>query len=202
MRTYYRDRHVQVTSSALRVGDRSFALEQLECVWRTNGPLAQRRILIAVTVLLGAVSVRLGAGYALSVGRLHRQPQRWLVAHLSVATLVLVSLVVTVVALFGLLAAEAALRAIEDIRGHGRHRELWALVGGEPVLLWRTTDATKFGYVCRALIRARDRPTGDPGHQRATARPRRAHHRLRTRRIDVPGLSRGEAGLTPIRRRR
>lgn len=165
MRTYYRDRHVHVTSSAFRVGDRFFALEQLESVWRVDGPLAQRRILIAVTVVLGAVCVRLGTGWALSLGRL-RDQMRWLSAHISVTTVVLVSLVVMVVVLFGLLAAEAALRAIEDMRGHGRHRELWALVGGEPVLLWRTTDATRFGYVCRALVRARDGRqgrNGDPG---------------------------------------
>jgi hypothetical protein len=165
MRTYYRDRHVQVTSSAFRVGGRSFALEQLECVWRADGRLAQRRILIAVTVLLGAVSIRLGSGYALSGDTLRGQMPRWLSTHVSVVTVVLVSMVVMVVALFGLLAAEAGLRAIEDIRGHGRHRELWALVGGEPVLLWQTTDATRFGHVCRALVRARDgrqRLDGDP----------------------------------------
>jgi uncharacterized membrane protein YidH (DUF202 family) len=161
MRTYYRDRQVHVTSSALRVGDRYFALEQLEYVWRANGPVAHRRILAALAVLSGAVGVRLAAGYALSVDRVRGQVQRSLSAHLTVAAFVVVSLVVVVVAVFGLLAAETALRAIEDIRGHGRHREVWALVCGEPVLLWQTTDATRFGSVCRALVRARD---SRPGH--------------------------------------
>jgi hypothetical protein len=57
-------------------------------------------------------------------------------------------------ALFGVIAIETALRAIEDIRGHRRRMELWALVAGEHVLLWSTTDSLKFGRVCRALNRA------------------------------------------------
>jgi hypothetical protein len=160
MRTYYRDRHVHVTSSALRVGDRCFALDQLDYVWRARGRLAHRRILVAVAVLLGAVSVRLVTGYALSFDRLRGQLQRWPSAQVNVAVVVAAGLIGMVVALLGVVAAEAALRAIEDIRGHGRHRELWALVCGEPVLLWRTTDATRFGHVCRALVRARDSRPG------------------------------------------
>jgi hypothetical protein len=155
-RTYYRDRHIEVTSSAFRIGDRSFALDQLERVWRCHGRLAQRRILVGAGVLSGAVSVRLGAGYAWSAGRLRPHLLRWLSTHVSVAAIVLVTLAVVVVALLGVLTAETALRAIEDIRGHGRNRELWALVGGAPVLLWSTNDAARFGKVCRALARARD----------------------------------------------
>jgi hypothetical protein len=88
-----------------------------------------------------------------------------------------------VVALFGVLAAEAALRAIEDIRDRGRYRELWALVDGEPVLLWRTTDATRFGIVCRALVRARDGVSTAKGHgdRGADGQPVRHGHGQRDR---------------------
>jgi hypothetical protein len=55
------------------------------------------------------------------------------------------------------LAIEAGLRAIEDIRGHSRHLELWASVRGRPILLLHTDDADRFGRVCRALTRARSR---------------------------------------------
>src|ERR1043165_1135611 len=98
MRTYYRERHAQWTSSALRVGDQHFALDQLEYVWRTNGQVAHRRILVAVTVLGGAVGVRLAVTYALSVDRLRGPVQRSLSAHLNAATVVLVGLVVMGVA--------------------------------------------------------------------------------------------------------
>ncbi len=153
MRTYYRDDHVHITSTAIRVGDRKFALDQLEQPWRTDRRVAGRRILIGVGVLVAAVGFTVLVRYTWWFGGLRRQFQHWLAG--GPAVLAGVAVAGLVLAVLGVVAVEAGLSAIEDIRGHARHLELWASVRGRPVLLLHTDDADRFGKVCRALTRAR-----------------------------------------------
>jgi hypothetical protein len=154
MRTYYQDHQVHITSVAIWVDGRVYALAELGETWRRGGSVAGRRILVGVGVLLLAVVIRLATSYSWWMGGLRRQYQRWLTA--GMATSALVAFAALAVALVGAAAIEVGLRAIEDIRGFGRHQELWARVHGYPVLLLRTNDAARFGQVRRALVRAMD----------------------------------------------
>jgi hypothetical protein len=154
MRVYYSDDDVEVTSSAICVGTQYYTLDRLEQIWRSGGTLAHRRILVGVGVLLGAVTIRLATSWVWWMGGLRGWLQRWLSGGL--ATLILASVLALTVAVLGVFAVEAVLRAVEDIRGYGRHHELWASIDGGAVLVWRTNDAARFGKVCRALVRARD----------------------------------------------
>jgi hypothetical protein len=155
MRTYYRDDHVHITSSAIRVGDRSFALDQLDQLWRTGKRKTSRRVFVGIGVLVAALAFTALVRYTWWFGGLRRDFQRWLgegpmvLAWVAVGGLAL--------AVLGVLAVEAALGAIEDIRNRSRRLELWASVRGHPVLLLHTDDADRFGRVYRALSRARAR---------------------------------------------
>ncbi len=153
MRTYYRDDHVHITSAAIHIDDRRFALDQLDQLWRTDRRVAGRRILIGVAVLLASAGFTALVRYTWWFGGLRRQFQHWLAE----GPVVLAGVAVggLVLAVLGVLAVEAGLSAIEDIRGHARHLELWASIRGQPVLLLHTDDADRFGKVCRALTRAR-----------------------------------------------
>src|SRR5213079_2307658 len=152
MRTYYHDQNVLITSTAIRVGDRHFALDQLDQLWRTDRRVAGRRILVGVGVLVAAVGFTALVRYTWWFGGLRREFQHWLTE--GPAVLAGVAVAGLVLAVLGVLAVEAGLSAIEDIRGHARHLELWATVRGKPVLLLHTNDADRFGKVCRALTRA------------------------------------------------
>ncbi len=162
MRIYYDDRQVRITSKSIYVDDRCYRLDEFEQVWRNGGRLAHGRILLGVGMLLFAVTARLAASYTWWIGGLRRQIERWLSG--GVWDVALVGAIGLGVALIGVVAVEAALRAIEDIQGNRRHLELWASMSGRPVLLWSTTDALRYGRVCRALVRARgDLPVGGRG---------------------------------------
>jgi|SRR6266536_2640782 hypothetical protein len=153
MRVYYRDDNVRITSSAVYVDECCYLLEQIESVWRRRRAFATRRVLIGLGVVAGAVLIRVVAGYLWWLGGLGRQVGRWLAG--GPGTVLLVGIVGLGVAVLGVLLVEAALSAIEDIRGNGRHLELWARVDGLPIKLLHTTDSVRFGQVCRALVRAR-----------------------------------------------
>jgi hypothetical protein len=158
MRTYYRDDHVHITSTAIRVGDRQFPLDQLDQLWRTDRRIAGRRLLLGLGVLVVAVGFLAAVRYTWWFGGLRRQFQQWLSE--GPVVLAVITVAGLVLAILGVLAAEAALRAIEDIRGHARHLELWASVRGHPVLLLHTDDSERFGKVCRALSRAHNNRPG------------------------------------------
>jgi Family of unknown function (DUF6232) len=152
MRTYYCDDHVHITSAAIWVDGRRYDLFEVERAWRRGGSVAARRVLVAVGVLVMAVFVRAAFGYESLAGGVRRDYERWLAA--GTAMTVFVAVLVLGAAIVGVLVLEAALRAIEDIRGRGRHHELWATVRGTHVMLWRTNDTLLFGKVTRALVRA------------------------------------------------
>jgi hypothetical protein len=155
MRTYYRDDRVHITSADIRVGDRRFPLDQLDHVWRTDRRVAGRRLLIGVVVLIAAAGFTVAVRYTWWFGGLRRDFQGWLAE--GPAVLGAVAVGGLLLAVLGVLAIEAGLRAVEDIRGHARRLELWATFHGVPVLLLHTDDADRFGKVCRALARARGR---------------------------------------------
>jgi len=153
MRTYYRDDNVHITSAAIHVDGRRYAFGELDRIWRSGRRIAGRRVLVGVAVLLVAAGFTGVVRYTWWFSGLHRQLQEWLST--GPAAVAVIGLAVLFVAVLGVLAVEAGLRAIEDIRGHARHLELWASVRGRPVLLLHTDDADRFGKVCRALTRAR-----------------------------------------------
>jgi hypothetical protein len=153
MRTYYRDKHVHITSQAFHIDDSCYPLDQLGEVWRTRRSVAVRRVLIGLGIVAAAVLVRVAASYIWWLGGLGRAVGHWI--RDDPVTVTIVAALGLGVGVLGVLAIEAVLSAIEDIRGFGRNLELWANIEGHPVLLFRTNDSVRFGQICRALIRAR-----------------------------------------------
>ena len=153
MRTYYRDDNVHITSAAIHVDGRRYAFGELDRIWRSGRRIAGRRVLVGVAVLLVAAGFTGVVRYTWWFSGLHRQLQEWLST--GPAAVAVIGLAVLFVAVLGVLAVEAGLRAIEDIRGHAHDLQLWASIRGRPVLLLHTNDETRFGKVCRALVRAR-----------------------------------------------
>jgi hypothetical protein len=153
MRTFYRDDQVRITSSAFHVDGHRYPLEDLDGVWRARHRLGGRRVLIGLGVLLAAIAFTALVRYTWWFGGLRRQVERWLRA--GPASVAAVGFLVLLLAVLGVVAVEAGLIAIEDIRGHARELQLWASIRGEPVLLLSTNDRDRFGQVCRALVRAR-----------------------------------------------
>lgn len=152
MRTYYSDDEIEVTSTSIWVSGVDYPLDALESTWRGGGRFAARGIVIGMGVILAAGLYRIGASYAWWSGD---------VAHIvgQIATLggwaiAVVSVLALGATLAGVFAVEGLLVGVEYLRGHGRHRELWARVWGLEVLLLRTSDRARFERVCRALRRA------------------------------------------------
>jgi hypothetical protein len=110
-------------------------------------------VLIGLGIVAAAVLVRLAAGYIWWLSGLNRLVGRWLAA--DPLTVTLLAILGLAAAVLGTLLIEAALSAIEYVRGNGRHLELWARMEGQPIRLLHTTDSARFGQVCRALMRAR-----------------------------------------------
>src|SRR5689334_8051603 len=118
MRTFYRDDQVRITSSAFHVDGQRYPLADLDGVYRAHRHRAGRRVLIGLAVLLAAVAFTAVVRYTWWFGGLRRQVEHWLRAGpVSVAA---VGFLVLVVAVLGVVAIEAGLSAVEDIRGHAR----------------------------------------------------------------------------------
>lgn len=128
MWVYYDDGDVCVTSAAVWVRGHRIGLVELDRVWRQTCAVVGRRAAGGLTVLAAAALAKTAAA---AVG---------LVASLALGPPVTV----------------AALAAVEGVRRYGRRLELWAVVGGLPVLLLATDDAIRYGRVCRSLVRAMD----------------------------------------------
>jgi hypothetical protein len=152
MRTYYRDRQIEITSFAVSVDGIRYPLCDLERAWRTNGHVAGRRVMTGIGVLMAAIVGSVALRYTSWWGGLRERYPDWLSG--GAGTTVLVGFAALMLALVGVMAVEVALLAIEHVRDHGRHQELWVVVHGQQVLLLRTTDAIRFGQVRRALARA------------------------------------------------
>jgi hypothetical protein len=143
---YYRDNFVRVSSTVIHTRDRSYPVAQLDDVWLERGPWqADRAFSILMTrLLVGAAGVAfVGALVAVVINVEH--PGGDLLPTWAVYAFLLGSPV-----LFGVL-----IRSAERTAERGpRVLMLCAQWNGENVLLFSTTNATRFGQVHRAVQRA------------------------------------------------
>ncbi|MBQ1045943.1 MULTISPECIES: DUF6232 family protein [unclassified Micromonospora] len=146
MITYYDDRSVQVTSTAVRVDGRSYPLAELTTVWHRRGDRSWRvlagRGAIGAALAGPLVTAVLGIGLAV-----------WL-QRSAVVTIAIVGISV----LIGLAVGPVADFLFEYLdrsyaRG-SREMEMWADWRGRPVRLLHTRDAMRFGQIYRAVQRA------------------------------------------------
>ncbi|TDC31665.1 DUF6232 family protein [Micromonospora sp. KC213] len=162
MITYYDDRSVQVTSTAIRIEGRAYPVAEIGMLWHRRGSRSWRVLAGrgAIGAALAGPLVAAALGIALAVW-LRRSPTVTLAI---VGTSVLVGLAVGPIAdlLFEFLDRSYA-------RG-SRQLEMWARWRGQPVLLLRTGDALRFGQIYRAAQRAMENRPPDPrGHAPASA---------------------------------
>ncbi|MGV9369774.1 DUF6232 family protein [Micromonospora tulbaghiae] len=169
MITYYDDRSVQVTSTAVRVDGRSYPLAELTTVWHRRGDRSWRVLAGrgAIGAALAGPLVAAVLGIALAV---------WL-QRSAVVTIAIVGVSV----LLGLAVGPLADFLFEHLdrsyaRG-SREMEMWAQWRGRPVRLLHTRDAMRFGQVYRAVQRAMEALPPAPGRaapDRAARQPDRA----------------------------
>ncbi|MGC4855882.1 DUF6232 family protein [Micromonospora sp. DT4] len=146
MITFYDDRSVRVTSTAVQVDGRSYSLAEITVVWHRRGTRSWRvlagRGAIAAALAGPLVAAVLGIGVAIW---LHRSPT---VTIAVVGASVLVGLAVGPVADF-------LFEHLDRSYARGsRQLEIWARWRGQPVRLLRTGDALRFGQIYRAVQRA------------------------------------------------
>jgi hypothetical protein len=146
MITYYDDRSVQVTSTAIRVDGRTFPLAELSMVWHRRGSRSWRvlagRGAIGAALAGPLVAALLGVGLAVV---LHRSPT---------VTLAIVGVSVLVGLGVGPLADFLFEHLDRSYARGSRQLEMWARWRGQPVRLLSTGDALRFGQIYRAVQRA------------------------------------------------
>ncbi|MCW3815422.1 DUF6232 family protein [Micromonospora sp. DR5-3] len=146
MITYYDDRSVQVTSTAVRVDGRTFPLAEISVVWHRRGSRSWR--VLAGRGAIGAALAGPVAAALVGVG---------LAIWLRPSPVVMVAVVGASV-LVGLGVGPLADVLFEHLdrsydRG-SRELEMWARWRGRPVRLLRSGDALRFGQIYRAVQRA------------------------------------------------
>ncbi|MFE9691403.1 DUF6232 family protein [Micromonospora sp. NPDC005806] len=165
MITYYDDRSVQVTSTAVRVDGRAFPLAEISAVWHRRGSRSWRVLAGrgAIGAALAGPLVAAALGIALALW-LHRSP---------VVTLAIVGASVLVGLGVGPL-ADVLFEHLDRSYARGsRELEMWARWRGQPVRLLHTGDALRFGQIYRAVQRAMERaPQNASGSSGTIARPR------------------------------
>jgi uncharacterized protein DUF6232 len=156
---YYRDLEVTVTDTAVMIGARAFRIVDLEYVWHQRGrqtwrTLARRLSRIVLIAVLTAPVVALGV----IVGDVMFAP-RSLPAR-AVAALVVIT--VGVIALMLLSPVfELPMMALERSYDRGTAvREIWVRWRDQDLMILRTTDASRFGRIYRAIERAVERVEG------------------------------------------
>lgn len=151
MTTYYRDGDVRITSTGVRMNGRDYALAELRRVWHRRGrrswtTIAGRGALGAAMLLPLAVGV-LGVAVAFLI-------------HASVAATIALIGGGLLAGLAGVPLADVLLDQVDRSYDRGsRELEIWGRTRSGDVLLLRTTDASRFGRIYRALQRALE-PTG------------------------------------------
>ncbi|MFI2711911.1 DUF6232 family protein [Micromonospora sp. NPDC018662] len=149
MTTYYDDRSVRVTATALRVDDQSYPLAELTLVWHRRGSRSWRVLAGrgAIGAALAGPLVAALLGIALAV---------WLHRSLTV-TIAIVGASVLIGLAVGPL-ADVLFEHLDRsyVRG-SRELEMWATWRGQPVRLLHTGDALRFGQIYRAVQRAMER---------------------------------------------
>ncbi|MGK5442285.1 DUF6232 family protein [Micromonospora sp. URMC 105] len=157
MITYYDDRSVQVTSTAIRVDGRTFPLTEIDMVWHHRGSRSWR-VLAGRGALGAALAGPLVAavlGVALAVW-LHRSPT---------VTIAIVGVSVLVGLAVGPLADFLFEHLDRSYARGSRQLEMWARWRGRPVLLLSMGDALRFGQVYRAVQRAMEINRPAPARQ-------------------------------------
>jgi hypothetical protein len=152
MTLYYRDPSVVITESELRVDGSTYWLDELDAVWAERGERHVGRT-VAVLILRAAVvaaTVALIVGIALRVFKSHMPVLGGLSASIRDA-----------IGWGSLLGSPFVLGALiysaERVHDRGtREMCLCAQIDGADVLLVSTTNATRFGQINRALLRALD----------------------------------------------
>ncbi|WP_433390953.1 DUF6232 family protein [Micromonospora sp. KLBMP9576] len=146
MITYYDDRSVQVTSTAVRVDGQIFRLADIDMVWHQRGSRSWRVLAGrgAIGAALAGPLVAAVLGIALAI---------WLDRSLTITIAVVGASV-----LVGLAVGPVADFLFEHLdrsytRG-SRQLEIWARWRGQPVRLLCTHDALRFGQIYRAVQRA------------------------------------------------
>ncbi|MGC4805214.1 DUF6232 family protein [Micromonospora sp. DT233] len=146
MTTYYEDKSVRVTGTAVRIDDRVYPLAEISLVWHLRGGRSWRVLAGrgALGVALAGPLVAAALGVALALW-LHRSVT---VTIAIVGASVLVGLAVGPVADF-------LFEYLDRSYTRGsRQLELWARWRGQPVRLLSTRDALRFGQIYRAVQRA------------------------------------------------
>ncbi|MEU5720659.1 DUF6232 family protein [Micromonospora sp. NPDC047738] len=146
MITYYDDRSVQVTSTAVRVDGRAFPLAEISVVWHRRGSRSWR-----VLAGRGAIGAALAGPVAAAV--LGVALAIWL-RPAPVVTIAIVGASVLVGLGVGPL-ADVLFEHLDRSYDRGsRELEMWARWRGQPVRLLRSGDALRFGQIYRAVQRA------------------------------------------------
>lgn len=146
MVTYFRDATVEVTSDRIALGGRVYPLAVLAQVWHRRGARQW-----------GGV-VNRGALGVMMLGPLVTATFGILVAMLLHTSISVTAAIVAGSVLIGLAVvpvADLLLDRVDRSYDRGSHElELWALIGGEQVLLLHSADARRFNQIYRALQRA------------------------------------------------
>ncbi|MGC1210719.1 MAG: DUF6232 family protein [Micromonospora sp.] len=146
MITYYDDKSVQVTSTAVRVDGRTFPLAEISMVWHRRGSRSWRvlagRGAIGAALAGPLVAAVLGVGVAIW---LHRS---------AVVTLAIVGASVLIGLGVGPLADFLFEHLDRSYTRGSRQWEMWVRWRGRPVCVLRTGDALRFGQIYRAVQRA------------------------------------------------
>jgi hypothetical protein len=154
MITYYRDRHVLITSTGVRMNGHDYRLADLAQVWHQRGrrswsALAGRGALgiaMVTPIVVGALGVVLAVLLDASVAMTVALAGGGVLIGLAAAPL-----------------ADVLLELVDRSYDRGsRRREIWARIRNADVLLLSTDNAQRFGQIYRALQRALDHDTVSP----------------------------------------
>lgn len=161
MLTYYRDHTVEVTSAAIHIHGRVFALAELEYVWHQEGdpdPQVRRRVarrgVLNIGVVVGAILAIIGVIYLVTAS----------ITDPGAAATVLVPLAVVVllVALAGPLLEWLLHRFDRGYDMGTKVHEIWAIWRGKELMLLRVSDETRFGKIYRSIQRALEQHGAPP----------------------------------------
>ncbi|RKN49444.1 DUF6232 family protein [Micromonospora endolithica] len=146
MITYYDDRTVKVTSTAVRVDGRTFPLAEISTVWHRRGSRSWR-------VLAGRGAIGAALAGPLVAAALGITLALWLDRSVTV-TIAIVGASVLVGLAVGPIADFLFEHLDRSYARGSRELEMWARWRGRPVRLLHTGDALRFGQIYRAVQRA------------------------------------------------
>ena len=148
--TYYRDDAVHISSGGVRVGDDWYPLRTLTYVWHRRTGKLRHGVYMTVsrTVAVGlVVAILVGGGILARKVNLSGDQKTMLIAGGIIAVVLIGGL-----AAFGI---EGLLTLVDrtNERARGVH-EIWVRSGDQEIMIYATTDSTRFGQIYRALQRA------------------------------------------------